>query len=289
MADMASRLCQATGWRPDLPDRRDYTPLEESVAQTLKSLPNARRPAVRVDWRKYCGPALDQLALPASAAHAAAGLVDYFVRRTSGRLIQPSRLFLYQTSRRLSYFPQDTSVGLRDTFKVLVRLGVPPERVWPYELDRRDTQPDAFTYAAVIKFPGLQYVRLDPQGQSGGETLAVVKAFVAAGFACAVGMGLFDSISNDADIPFPTLFDAPQGGHAVVAVGYDDNRRIRSDKGALLIRNSWGADWGDAGYGWLPYSYVRERLAVDLWTLLDPQWLDSGEFARPRIDFAGMT
>jgi C1A family cysteine protease len=67
-------------------------------------------------------------------------------------------------------------------------------------------------------------------------------------------------------------------------VGYDDKLRIRSDKGALLVRNSWGADWGDGGYGWLPYEYVRQQLAVDFWTLLKPSWLKSGEFESPRWD-----
>lgn len=38
-----------------------------------------------------------------------------------------------------------------------------------------------------------------------------------------------------------------QGGHAVAVVGYDDRA------GALLLRNSWGADWGDQGHAWLPY------------------------------------
>jgi C1A family cysteine protease len=69
----------------------------------------------------------------------------------------------------------------------------------------------------------------------------------------------------------------------VVAVGYDDSRRIRSDKGALLVRNSWGPDWGEAGYGWLPYSYVKRRLAMDFWTVLKPAWLRSGEFELPQV------
>jgi len=59
------------------------------------------------------------------------------------------------------------------------------------------------------------------------------------------------------------------------------NRRIRSDRGALLMMNSWGHKWGDGGAGWLPYTYVRERLAADFWTLLSPQWLASGDFRRP--------
>ena len=68
---------------------------------------------------------------------------------------------------------------------------------------------------------------------------------------------------------------------AAVAVGYDDDRRVRSEKGALMIRVSWGAAWGKRGYGWLPYRYIREQMAADFWTLLKPDWLASGEFERP--------
>ena len=75
----------------------------------------------------------------------------------------------------------------------------------------------------------------------------------------------------------------PQGQlQAVVAAGYDD-RRLRGTRGALLIRNSWSSEWGDAGYGWLPYAYVEECLANSFWTLVSAEWLGSGEFQRPGV------
>jgi len=71
----------------------------------------------------------------------------------------------------------------------------------------------------------------------------------------------------------------------VMAVGYDDKLEITNKfskektKGALLIRNSWGASWGEHGYGWLPYDYVLRGLAEDFWTILKKEWVDTGEFA----------
>ena len=74
------------------------------------------------------------------------------------------------------------------------------------------------------------------------------------------------------------------GGHAVVAIGYDDEVAIENalcdvpTEGALLVRNSWGTDWGEGGYGWLPYDYVLGGLAVDWWTLLKSEWVDLDVF-----------
>ena len=64
----------------------------------------------------------------------------------------------------------------------------------------------------------------------------------------------------------------------MVAVGYDDNRRIGRRKGALLIQNSWGTGWGDKGFGWLPYAYVESGLAVDFWSLMHAEFTDTKLF-----------
>jgi len=47
----------------------------------------------------------------------------------------------------------------------------------------------------------------------------------------------------------------------------------------LNIRNSWSTDWGAAGYGWLPYSYVEAGLAADFWSLIESKFTDTDLFA----------
>ena len=56
------------------------------------------------------------------------------------------------------------------------------------------------------------------------------------------------------------------GGHAILAVGYDDRQR------RFTIRNSWGSNWGLKGYFTIPYDYViDENLADDFWTIRSVQ------------------
>jgi C1A family cysteine protease len=88
-------------------------------------------------------------------------------------------------------------------------------------------------------------------------------------------------------IPMPCPGETAAWGHAICAVGYDDGLKITNTKcnvttaGALLIRNSWGTGWGDKGYGWLPYDYVLKGHALDFWSILKLDWIETGQFELP--------
>lgn len=277
------------GWQPDLPDRRDYTVRHAAVGKRLRRLkPAPEQPGLptAVDWREYCGPVAEQGELPTSSAHACAGLVQYFERRASGRIVTPSRLFLHFNAKRLLRQCPQSGVGLRTVLKALVRFGGPPEHYWPYRADALWRPPPPFAYCFAREFRKVRFVRLDGREQTGDQTLDLARSFLAAGFPFALGFPVSSAVGRDAEIPFPTVFDSVRMGAAAVAVGYDDGLRIHSEKGALLVRTCWGDDWGDHGYGWLPYAFIRERMAVDLWTLLKRSWLRSNEFHRPS---AGVT
>jgi C1A family cysteine protease len=275
------------GWQLDLPDHRDFALSAAPVAALLRKLklkPRKSRPLPEaVDWREYCGPVEDQQGLGTSSAHACAALIQQFERRASGRFIRPSRLFIDYTARRLAGDASGAPVSLRTVFKAVSRCGVPPERHWPFDATHASREPDAFAYGFQREFRALRYLRLDSRGSQERATLDVVRSFLAAGFFVAFGFSVSTAVTVEPEIPFPTAADSILGGQAVTAVGYDDKARIRSDKGAILVRNSWGRDWGDRGFGWLPYAFVRERLACDFWTLFGPRWLRSGEFDLPAM------
>jgi C1A family cysteine protease len=235
-----------------------------------------------VDLREYFPEVQEQRHLNSSAVHAAISLLEYFERRANGVVIEPSRMFLYYITRKLLRTAGNCGTDLRSTLKAMIRFGVPPEIHWPYEVDKCDVPPDAFLYSLALQLTGTEYVRLDVSNSTGERTLQVVRAFLAAGFPVAFGFPVPNSISSDADIPYRPATDAILGGQAALAVGYDD-RHVCDSRGALLFRNSWGKQWGEAGCGWLPYSFVEHQLAVDFWTLINPNWLASGEFTQPLV------
>jgi C1A family cysteine protease len=294
-----------TGWLPPLPDLRDYTEEKPEVAEMVMKLgitPGEKAPKAtptKVDLRAWCSPIEDQGNLGSCTAHAGVGVVEYFERRAFGKYIDGSRRFVYKTTRNLLGLTGDTGAWLRTTMGALVTCGVVPEKYWPYTTNKDpgpagdiptfDDEPSAFVYAVADNYEAVRYFCHDPLGSSvtGNAVLDQVKRYLAAGVPSMFGFYGFPSFNKSdvkGGIPYPCPGERAQWGHAIVAVGYDNDMVIKNtlcnheNKGALLIRNSWGVGWGDKGYGWLPYRYVRDKLALDFWSLLSMGWADTGKF-----------
>jgi len=296
---------RAMGWLRDLPDFRDYTINADTVPDRAKAAGERSVKAnlellgvlkagpplpATTDLRAWCSPIEDQGALGSDSANAGVGLVEYYERRAKGAYLDASRLFLYKNTRKLLGWTGDTGAYLRTTMGSLALFGTPPEPYWPYTDAQPafDNEPDAFCYAFAQNYKALQYYRLDPPGTTAPALLSQIKKNLAAGLPSMFGFTVFSSIrqaSTTGKIPYPTGGDSVAGGHAIVAVGYDDAMSIQNTNpgatatvGALLIRNSWGTGWGDHGYGWLPYDYVLKALAVDWWSLIQSGWVDTKNF-----------
>ncbi len=272
------------GWRPDLPDFRDYTPKDEAVKEVLdKSQPlkaAAKKEPAAIDLSQWCSPIEDQGSLGSCTAHAGMGLIEYFQRRAFGKHLDGSRLFLYKVTRTLMGEVGDGGAYLRETMKAMVLFGTPPEKYYPYILARYDDDPPTFCYAFAQNYRALKYYRLDPAGVSPTQTLAKVKKHLVAGLPSMFGFAVYTSIedSDSGAISFPEPNESQTGGHAVIAIGYNDAKKIGKYKGALKIRNSWGMDWGEKGYGWIPYHYIESGLAEDFWSLVDAGFVDTDLF-----------
>ncbi len=281
-----------TGWLPPMPDLRDYTEYQKEIKVISEKLgigTGKMKVSTSVDLRKWCSPVEDQGNLGSCTANAGTGMVEYYEKRAFEKHIEGSRLFLYKTTRNLMQVTGDTGGWLRSTMGALVLCGIPDEKYWPYDVDKFDEEPSSFIYSVANNYEAIKYFCHDPLGAKipYPTVLDSVKKYLEGGIPSMFGLWgfpSFDKADIKGGIPYPCDGESAEWGHAVVAVGFDDTKKIKNlncnktTTGALLIRNSWGKEWGDQGYGWLPYDYVLNNLAMDFWSLLGMEWVDSKQF-----------
>lgn len=276
------------GCHRELPDINDWDIVDHPMAQRLilrktplfsDMLPGNELAVIdssglpgAVDLRCYCSPIENQGRLGSCTAQAAIGVVEYLERRALGRHMDGSRLFTYKVTRSLLGWTGDTGAYVRTTIQSLAKVGVPPEKYWPYDISKFDEEPPMLAYALAGSAKSLHYFRMDGQ-RTREELLLLIKRVAAVGLVSQFGFVVYNSGNDKGEFPLPEPGQPRRGGHAVVCVGYDDSRVIGKSVGALRIRNSWGTNWGEAGYGWLPYDYVLRGLAWDWWVIISQDYI----------------
>ncbi len=181
----------------------------------------------------------------------------------SGEIV--SRLFNYYITRHRIENTGDGDNGgtLRGATQSLVKFGSPAESEWPYDTSQFDVAPPANIITEAEADEILVYSTLDPAGTTPAQRLTNCKTALAAGHPFVFGTPLFANIetpqaARGGPVTVPRGQD-PIGGHAILAVGYDDKKQ------SFIVRNSWGAGWGIHGYFYLGYGYWTQGLARDCW------------------------
>jgi C1A family cysteine protease len=241
------------GWIPDLPDHRDH--LYATPPVVLRELPP------QADLRKMCPPVYDQGELGSCTGNAIAAAIEF--ERIKQKLpdFVPSRLFIYYNERVIEgTTASDSGAQIRDGIKCIADQGACPESEWPYSIDQFATKPPDQCYQDALKDKALLYSRVSQIGDQ-------MKGCLASGFPFVFGFTVYESFESSAvaqsgNAPMPGPGEQVLGGHAVLAVGYDDAQQ------RFLVRNSWGTGWGMQGYFTLPYAYLMDsNLSDDLWTV----------------------
>jgi C1A family cysteine protease len=174
----------------------------------------------------------------------------------------PSRLFLYYNERVMQgTVNSDSGAYIRDGIKSLNKSGICPEKEWPYIISKFADKPPKKCYDDALKATIKSYQRLT------NTNLTQLQSCLSQGFPFVFGFTVYESfesqqVARTGIMPMPKPQEKVLGGHAVMAVGYDDSKQ------AVLVRNSWGTDWGIRGYFYMPYGYITNaNLCDDFWTI----------------------
>jgi C1A family cysteine protease len=250
MADYIARY----GWIPDLPDQRDHL-YAAPTAVLLQPLPAS------VDMRAQCPPVYNQGNLGSCTANAIAGAIEFDNDKQGLPAFTPSRLFVYYNERAMEgTITSDSGAQIRDGIKSIGKQGDCSETTWPYDISKFTQKPPDQAYTEALTHTAVQYQRVV-------QNLTQMKGCLADGYPFVLGISVYESfespqVAADGHVPLPGSGEQLLGGHAVLAVGYDDASQW------FIVRNSWGDGWGMKGYFTLPYAYVTQAsLSSDFWTV----------------------
>lgn len=242
------------GWLPDLPDQRDYA--YAAPRPVLAKLP------AKADLRKYCPKVYDQGHLGSCTANAIGAAFEFELMKQSAiSIFTPSRLFIYYNERVMENSVSNDSGGMiRDGIKSINQQGVCPEKMWAYNIEMFTKKPPVKCYKDAKKHQSLLYQRVNRQ-------LEQMQSCLAEGYPFVFGFTVYEAFESAAvaksgklDMPKPS--ESQCGGHAVLAVGYDNNSK------RFIVRNSWSDNWGQKGYFTMPYDYLlNENLSDDFWSI----------------------
>lgn len=214
-----------------------------------------------LDLRKWCSPIENQSAAGSCVGNGTVGALEFLQIRNGKPHVDLSRLFVYYNSR-LQHQDTDKDEGtfIRLAFSTLTSLGTCTEATWPYDLNNLFIRPSWRSYQEAYPRKITSYYRIE--ATSGKPLIDAIKAALNAQHTPVFGMIVDDdykSVGSDGMVAMPRAQRTGTGGHCQMIVGYDDNTQ------RFIVRNSWGVQWGDRGYAYVPYAYLDASSANDFW------------------------
>lgn len=261
-----SRINRRYGWKRDIKDSRDHNYAAAHRRKAAAILPS-------VDLEPAFPPCFDQGDLGSCTFNGIGGVFAYVSKRQSTKNVSTiiSRLMGYYGERYLEgTVDSDSGAAIRDGIKVLADSGVCREDIWPYEIEKFTQSPDDAAVKDAVLHKAAVYQRVQVNVLDVMTSLSQNLPIV---FGFSVPESFEDeSVARTGIMPLYNPNESIIGGHCVVIVGYDQAKQI------LKVRNSWGTEWGQNGYFWMPFTNFTE-LSSDLWII--PQVLDNQSYLNP--------
>jgi C1A family cysteine protease len=238
----------------------------------------------RMDLSGWMPPVIDQGQVPLCTAAVTTAIAGYYARRAEQLEFTASVLFNYRLSRTLAGSAERKGSRLEHTFRAWAESGLCEEAAWPYNEHgptRVDRDPPEHCHTIARR---TRPVALPLAAPDGAGTFELARRAIARGIPVSVEIRLCPSISmsllNGGVIPVQLTTEQSVGPHVVLLTGYDDQADTApydrgTGPGAFQVRNSWGTNWGDNGYGLLPYAFFELQLTGENWIVVEQDWENS--------------
>lgn len=221
----------------------------------------------QIDYENEMTPVEDQGSEGSCVGFASGAMKEWQEQKDWDQYINLSSRYIYENAKIIDNFPDHRDgTDIRSAMKILLNKGVCTEECWPY-VPRNAGSPCGNAESEASKYKIKTYTAI--------RGIQDMKSALVNNGPFVIGVVVFDTwfqstVRRNGEIPMPLpeeverYNDDPSefGGHAICVVGYDD--RINRFK----FKNSWGEDWGNHGYGTIPYDYLKDY-GWDAWTTID--------------------
>lgn len=255
------------GWRRSNPDHRDYMfAANPFVIRNLPTIIDLDSPSPGSPF----DPCWDQLNLGSCGPNTLAENITFDVMsdpNLKGKMkMMPSRLFNYYTTRLLmGTINSDSGVDNRTMLKAAAQFGWCDASLWPYIVNNFTKKPPQAAFKQASTRLISQYLSVPQDLMQMKACIAGNSPFGIQGKPFIFGFTVYESFESanatkTGIIPMPGPTESVLGGHDILFCGYNDFTQM------FKFRNHWSKNWGDRGYGYMPYAYaINSNLSGDFW------------------------
>lgn len=242
-------MARRFGWKKQGVDKRDWR----------FSIPSLRVFPVRSSVEGFAPPIKDQGNLGSCTAFAYCTVIEAVTKHHKKPVSPYSPLFHYYITRDFEgSTEEDSGCELRDTVKCGAKQGTCHEAEWPYKVGSFRRRPPNKAFISALEHQILTYEAITTIDEMRTCIASARNPFLFGFYV----YESFESIKEDGIMPMPKKGEQILGGHAVVAVGYNDKSKL------FTIQNSWGPSWGKGGKFYMPYDFITNpKYATDFWRI----------------------